>query len=167
MGSTTNYHLPYPEAADTPDVPRDVRGLAQALDALLLGKQATLSDSGWINNDAHVTNATGWDTTSVWYRRVHHTVDLYLHVQRTGAAISVGSSGNITNQDIGSFRPLGGTATPDWCPKSHASFTVANSGGISVWTMDSLGSLDLAAVSPGADIVTGAEWDIQGIYLTG
>ena len=32
MGTTPNFHLPYPELTDSPDVPRDIKALALALD---------------------------------------------------------------------------------------------------------------------------------------
>jgi microcystin-dependent protein len=46
MGATTNYALPYPEAADPADVPTDVRELAERLDVVLSQIAATVPPVG-------------------------------------------------------------------------------------------------------------------------
>lgn len=47
MGKTAKLQLPYPELADTPDVPRDIRALAEAVETGALGRFAPLvSDYG-------------------------------------------------------------------------------------------------------------------------
>lgn len=43
MGQTTAFALPYPEPADTPDVPRDIKALAEATDARLGGVGSAVS----------------------------------------------------------------------------------------------------------------------------
>ena len=44
MGSTTKYQLPYPELSDTPDVPRDMKVLADRVEAVI-GSISTAVDS--------------------------------------------------------------------------------------------------------------------------
>lgn len=44
MGATTNYGLPYPEPGDSVDVPRDIKALADRLEASLNSIKAEVVD---------------------------------------------------------------------------------------------------------------------------
>lgn len=53
MPNTTNFSLPYPQASDSVDVPRDIEALAAAIDALLV-------PSGVVSPFAGSAAPTGW-----------------------------------------------------------------------------------------------------------
>lgn len=57
---TPNYNLPYPQLADTPDVPRDIGALAQAIDTNIKNQATTDTPVGSVMMWMTPTAPTGW-----------------------------------------------------------------------------------------------------------
>lgn len=74
MPNTTNLSLPYPQSSDTPDVPRDIQALANAIDTKAVRSSASSSAPGspatgmlWYQTDTNlllVYNGSAWVTAN-------------------------------------------------------------------------------------------------------
>lgn len=69
MGTTTNFTFPYPEPADPPDVPKDIKALADALDTFLLARPKTwggvVNASFDANGNYTWTHNLGWTPAAI------------------------------------------------------------------------------------------------------
>lgn len=111
------------------------------------------NDSGWINASGapDIYSATGWVIDSCQYRRVNGMLNGTISVQRSGSAITVPSTGNITNSTIATL-PSGffGTSYPTGIVVSAATGPLI--GGY----IDTSGNIIITAASAGSTIATNA-----------
>jgi len=105
------------------------------------------------------TALTGWSiTTQSGYARSGIAFG-YFNVSRTGAAITVPASGDITNSDIVQL-------SSTWMPVPAGIYGLGHalSGGVAAAAIDSVGVVTLAAVSSGMTIATGASLSVAGSW---
>ena len=82
MNKTTRWGLPYPELVDTPDVPRDIKALAERLEALL---DETMWYTGYDASPG--TGVANWDS-QVKAVRMGPWVSLLVSLQRKNLPVS-------------------------------------------------------------------------------
>jgi hypothetical protein len=113
----------------------------------LAGTKVTLSDSGWLTSG--ITAGSGWLVTGQTYRRLNSMVTGNISVTRTGSAITVPSTGNITNSTVASL-PSG-----FYSSTTSSGMVLTNSGGplISGY-VGSSGAIVISAATSGAVIAT-------------
>lgn len=167
MGTTAVNLLPYPDPTATPDVPRDLKALADQAELRLNLKGPVPYDSGWIRNDAHVVDNTSWRCDFVTYRCVNKVVDFAVQVTLTSVAgLNSSTSGNISNQLVGTFRPLGAAITPLWAPFHSAGLVMNGAGMVVGANIDPTGAIFIDATMPNFNLPTGSVWTLQGTWLT-
>jgi hypothetical protein len=132
----------------------NVTGLQTALDS-----KTESNDSGWLTSG--ITAASGWSVTSQEYRRVNGIVNGLIVVTRTGAAISVPSTGNIANTGIATL-PSGFYNTS--CPSGMV--LTAGVGPMVGGYISELGLLVITAMSSGATIASGADFSFTFWEMT-
>lgn len=111
------------------------------------------NDTGWISTASAgvpISILTGWSLTSFNLRRLNGIVNGIITVSRTGAAVTVPATGNITNQDIA-------TLSSGWYNTSSASgMVLTNAAGPLIGGyVQSNGTITISAMSSGATISTG------------
>jgi hypothetical protein len=111
------------------------------------------NDSGWINASSapDIYSATGWVIDSCQYRRVNGMLNGTISVQRSGTAITVPSTGNITNSTIATL-PTGFFGTSYSTGIVLSAITGPLIGGY----IDTSGNIIITAASAGATIATNA-----------
>jgi hypothetical protein len=121
----------------------DVTSLQTALDAKL-----TNSDSGWLTSGI-ITAASGWSIVSYSIRKLNGIVNGVLSVTRTGSAISVPATGNITNTVVA-------TLASDWYASGVQSGMVLTNGTgpLIGGVVSSTGGITITAATSGATIAT-------------
>jgi hypothetical protein len=156
MGVTPNYNWPLPELTDPPDGPAQFKALGNAIDATVKGYEPSNVDvtTGFVVQ-------TGW--TVAWsYGRVGKVGPLKLCTfgiiaNRTGAAITASSTGNITDSNV---VQVPDTLTPwaDW----YGTFSTNGVAGTFVLSVGKM--LSIVDAYPTASIATGATIQIRTIY---
>jgi len=117
-------------------------------------------DSGLVTSGI-ATASTGWTVDSQQARKFGPFIWLYLAITRTGAAISVGGTGNITNVNICTL----GTAWRPMAAGNALSLTSASTGRAAMFALTSAGVVSIAAVGGTSDCASGEQWSLSGMYM--
>lgn len=146
--TTPNIGLVIPQATDTPDVPYWLGKLADRLDPLL---------GSWDDMNA-ITASTGWTLGAgqVFVRR--GMCHIYLNITRTGAAISAGTTGNITNVEVAT---MSDTRYFPIAPVGGSNSATGGMAAIGLWTN---GGFSISAIPPGVNINTNDAFSASFIY---
>lgn len=115
MGTTPTLALPYPELSDTADIPRDLKALADALDA------QSLAPPGVIQMWPGVTEPTGWFLCRGQSVPAADNPKLATLFGTVGA--------NVVLPDLQGRLPLGAGSYPRTAPAPALNFAVRDKGG--------------------------------------
>lgn len=119
---------------------------------------AEVEDTGWIGSGVFAA-ATGWQVDGYGIRRIGKHVQLrYINFSRTGADVTVGANGDITNQIIATF------TNPAFQPAQSHGLHAAPTGRVAGGSVASNG-VTLAALSPGSNILTTNILSLAGSWL--
>lgn len=117
-------------------------------------------DSGLITTGV-ATALTNWTITSQQFRKVGQFISLYLAVTYTGSTITVPANGNITNQNIAQL-------ASGWLPATGTNALAlpsSSTGRVAHFVLTNAGLVSIAAVAPGANLASGEDWTLTGIYM--
>lgn len=119
-----------------------------------------LLSSGWTHSA--FTAASGWKILYQSTKLSLDTVSSFIQIERTGAAISVPSDGNVANQKIAS---MNATYRPATLMNSGV-LSTASTGRMAVANVHYAGGVELTAVSGGGGtIAKGATFTLQGTWF--
>jgi len=92
MAQSPIFHFPAPDGDDSPDVPRDILALANAVDASLATEQSTrFNNDNALGNRITAVQGAGWDATKT-------IMDLYTKVPANRVKVS---AVNVTSNSAG------------------------------------------------------------------
>lgn len=174
-GSTPNFGIPLYDNGVPADWVTLFNGHATALDSALKTALDTalqnavdeinekldplVEDTDWTDDAAGILSiASGWSLETFWIRRFGITTSFYVRASRTGASISVGTSGDITNTLIGSF-------ASGWTPTRETVLSSGNTGRTATGFVTSAGSVTLAAVGGSKNIDNGDDISLGGMFF--
>ena len=151
--TTTNPTLAAGETGYETDTGKIKIGNGTTAWATLSYNNVVPSDTGWISTASMgvpIAISTGWSLTSFNIRRLNGIVNGIITVSRTGAAITVPSTGNITNQNIA-------TLSSGWYNTTSDSGMVLTNGAgpLTGGYIQSNGIITISAMTSGATISTG------------
>jgi hypothetical protein len=164
MGKTTSkYQFPYPDGTDTPDVPRDIKALAEAVDAKIASivgslqtqfLQTTVLPVPKVSAEADSLNITSinyqqWGTYKQSLTNPSPTVDLLVQVNQT-ATVYI-DSGDDTSHSVIHIPAIVTTGT-EVVGMSARVDSLDSSGGKSPRRLTSSMSSVLVRISPGQSV---------------
>lgn len=101
---------------------------------------------------------SGWKITQWAFDCRGHVATVRVTVERTGASISVGSTGNITNATFITLQPR-------FRPVSAVGLTPQYTGGLIAGVVDSSGDMKITATVPNRGIKKGDKVSLSGVML--
>jgi hypothetical protein len=131
--------------------------LINAMQSSIEALQNATDDSGYLTSG--ITAATGWSIQAQGYRRIGKLMLLHLSATRTGAAITVGTDGDVTNTQVATL-PVNYRPVNTYQPLSSSSTGRVTSG-----YAETGGAVYLASTTPGANIATGDTISLDGFLF--
>lgn len=116
-----------------------------------------VDDTGWLTSG--ITAATGWSISSQRYRRIGQVVEVLVAVKRTGAAITVSATGDVSDTAV--------CTVPTGFTTSGAHGLHSQGGRVAAYALLTNGIIYITACAPGGNIATGEALTIAGTYLLG
>lgn len=122
-------------------------------------KLPDLTSPDWQEDAASkFTIESGWTLNSMVAQVSGNMMQFYGTTTRTGATIATGTYGNVANQLIGTF-------APGYRPKLSSPLTSASTGRAATYAAFANGEIQLAATTPGTDIIAGDIIGFGGNYM--
>lgn len=152
MGTTPIHKIPYPEPADpVANYPTTGQALATKVEAITVPGAA-------ITNA--VTAAAGWSVQSSSCRVAGKLLMFVVNFTRTGAAITPGASGDVSNVAVAQLNPvlLGSTGIAFGGP-----IVGSTTGRSATYVINVPGAISLVSVSGSASIATNDTMSLVGI----
>lgn len=153
MPTTANFGLPYPSLTDAPNVPTDIKNLADATDSALLQ-----SDSG-LQSNLGLSMSSGWSLNEKLHRVIGSIAFIRLYVARTGANLVGSTVGNVADTAICTLTDSG--MWPQWL--IVAPVRASQTGG-TVQLSDTTGIVTLTDLHSSGVIATGDNLQMSFMY---
>lgn len=128
---------------------------------LVLARVAALETKFTPSTPANpLTAAAGWKITEIQFERTGIFRSLFVIFERTGGPITVSATGDITNETIGSI------AQSQDFPLVRVGLSSGHAGRTTSGTIHpATGAVDLAAMSPGGNLATGATLSFGATWI--